>query len=79
MEREGIRGRVVRNALMKRYTSMKVGGPVPYLIYPEDEKDLLTTMEWLRHQGLGLRFLGNGTNVIVADKGMEVGLIRMTG
>jgi len=63
---------------MKRYTSMKVGGPVPYLVYPEDEKDLMTTMGWLRRQGLGVRFLGNGTNVIVADKGMEVGLIRMT-
>jgi len=69
---------VVRNASMKRYTSMKVGGPVPYLVYPEDEKDLITTIEWLRHQGLGVRFLGNGTNVIVADKGVEVGLIRMT-
>lgn len=78
MEREGLRGRLVRNASMKRYTSMKVGGPVPYLVYPEDEEDLVTTVGWLHHQGLGVRFLGNGTNVIVADRGLDVGLIRMT-
>jgi len=78
MEQQGIRGQVVKDASMKRYTSMKVGGPVPYLFYPEDEKDVTTVMGWLRRRGLALRFLGNGTNVIVADKGADVGLIRIT-
>jgi UDP-N-acetylmuramate dehydrogenase len=78
MEFQGIRGRIVEKAPMKRYTSMKVGGLVPYLFYPEDEADVTATMGWLRRQGLPIRFLGNGTNVIVADKGMDVGLIRIT-
>jgi UDP-N-acetylmuramate dehydrogenase len=78
MERQGIRGQVVRNASMKHYTSMRVGGPVPYLFYPEDEKDVVMALGWLRSQGLPVRFLGNGTNVVVADKGMNVGLIRIT-
>ena len=40
MEPQGITGRVLRNVSMKRYTSMKVGGTVPYLFYPEDEAGL---------------------------------------
>jgi UDP-N-acetylmuramate dehydrogenase len=78
MELQGIRGRIVEKASMKRYTSMKVGGPVPYLFYPEDEEDVTATMGWLRRRGLPIRILGNGTNIIVADKGMNAGLIRIT-
>ena len=40
MELQGITGRVLKNVSMKRYTSMRVGGVVPYLFYPEDEAGL---------------------------------------
>jgi UDP-N-acetylmuramate dehydrogenase len=63
---------------MKRYTSMKVGGPVAYLLYPADETDLLTAIGTLRKKGIRYRFLGNGTNVIVHDKGFKGALIRTT-
>lgn len=63
---------------MKRYTSMRVGGHVAYLLYPEDEEDVTTAMKWLRDQDVSFRFLGNGTNVVVADQGMPIGVIRIT-
>lgn len=78
MERQGIRGQIVLNASMKRYTSMKVGGPVRYLCYPENEEDITTAIKWLQSQRLPVRFLGNGTNVIAADGGLEIGIIRTT-
>ncbi|MGD0231054.1 MAG: UDP-N-acetylmuramate dehydrogenase [Syntrophorhabdales bacterium] len=78
MEPQGIRLQIVRNVPMKRYTSMKVGGPAPYLIYPEDEGGVQEAVAWLRGRGLPFRFLGNGTNVIVSDRGLDGGLIRMT-
>jgi len=78
MEPRIIRGQVVRDASMKRYTSMRVGGHVPYLLYPEDEEDVTAAMRWLRDLDLPFRFLGNGTNVVVADEGMPVGVIRIT-
>ncbi len=78
MELQGVRGRVLRNVSMKRYTSMKVGGPVPYLFYPEDEAGLRAAIAWLNGAGRPYRFLGNGTNVIVADRGFPGGLIRMS-
>jgi UDP-N-acetylmuramate dehydrogenase len=78
MEPQGVKARVMRNASMKRYTSMKVGGVVPYLFYPEDGAGVAGAAAWLRGRGISFRFLGNGTNVIVADRGMEVGVIRTT-
>ena len=48
MEPQGITGRVLRNVSMKRYTSMKVGGAVPYLFYPEDEAGLRLAIAWLK-------------------------------
>ncbi len=78
MEQQGIRVKMIRNAPMKRYTSMRVGGSVPYLFYPEGEGEITTIMEWLRRRGTPFRLLGNGTNVIVADGGVNAGVIRTT-
>ena len=78
MEPRVIKGQVVRDASMKRYTSMRVGGHVPYLFYPEDEEDVTAVLMWLRDRDLSFRFLGNGTNVVVADEGMSIGVVRVT-
>lgn len=78
MEWKGIRGIVLNDVLMKRYTSMKVGGPVKYLVYPHDEEDLLKTLRLLRDKGMAYRFLGNGTNVVVHDGGLNEAVIRTT-
>jgi len=72
-----IKGVVLENIPMKRYTSMKVGGPVKYLIYPLDEADLMATIAQLKQKGLRYRFFGNGTNIIVDDRGMNEALIRI--
>lgn len=76
MEWTGIRGRVLRDVGMKRYTSMRVGGRARYLIYPEDQSDLAQTIKTAKDNGIIYRFVGNGTNVIVSDRGFEAAVIR---
>jgi UDP-N-acetylmuramate dehydrogenase len=76
MEWTGVRGQVLRNVSMKRYTSMRVGGKVSYLIYPEDQSDLAQTVTAAREHGIAYRFLGNGSNVIVSDQGFDGVVIR---
>jgi UDP-N-acetylmuramate dehydrogenase len=78
MEWKGIRGTVLERVSMKRYTSMRVGGPVEYLIYPMDVDDLKAVVRRLNEGGIPYRFLGNGTNVIVHDRGLKAALIRLT-
>jgi UDP-N-acetylmuramate dehydrogenase len=78
VEWKGIRGTVLKNVLMQRYTSMKVGGPVSYLVYPRDEEDLLRVLGIAKEAGIKYRFVGNGTNIIVNDKGLKEAVIRTT-
>ncbi|HEX2965714.1 MAG TPA: UDP-N-acetylmuramate dehydrogenase [Syntrophorhabdaceae bacterium] len=63
---------------MKRYTSMKVGGQVPYLVYPRDQEDLVEALRRLQKENYSFRILGNGTNIIVSDKGIDTVLVRLT-
>lgn len=78
MEQKGIKGTLMKDVPMKRYTSMKVGGQAAFLVYPADERDLADTLRFAADKGIGHRFLGNGTNVIVSDKGIHETLIRIT-
>lgn len=78
MEWTGIKGTILNGVSMKRYTSMKVGGPVSYLIYPRDEEELLRVLHIAREKEVKYRFLGNGTNIIVHDKGLREAVIRTT-
>ena len=78
MDWKGIKGTVMRDIPMKRYTSMKVGGPARFLIYPSGVSDLEATLRRLRDGGIKARILGNGTNVIVHDRGLDEALIRIT-
>jgi UDP-N-acetylmuramate dehydrogenase len=78
----GVKGQILTGASMKRYTSMRVGGKARYLIYPEDQFDVARTIRMAREAGIAYRFLGNGTNVIVSDRGFDGAVIRtrkMTG
>ncbi len=78
MDWSGVKGVIMKDVPMKRYTSMKVGGPAKFLMYPADEKDLVTILSRLRDDGIHARFLGNGTNIIVDDRGVNEALIRIT-
>jgi len=78
VEWTGIEGTILKNVSMKIYTSMKVGGPVSYLIYPRDEEELLRVLRMAEEKGVRYRFLGNGTNIIVHDRGIPEVVIRTT-
>jgi len=78
MEWKGIKGAVLVDVPMRRYTSMRVGGPAKWLLYPADRADLSAMVRRLSGEGIPYRFLGNGTNIIVSDEGIGAALIRIT-
>lgn len=75
---KGLRGTLLKDVPMKRYTSMKVGGQAAYLVYPAHEADLAYTVGFVKDKGIAYRFLGNGTNIIVSDRGLNEALVRIT-
>ena len=64
---------------LARYTSMKVGGPADYFVEVESELALAQLLCLLSLRGMPFRLLGNGSNVLISDLGIEGVLIHLIG
>src|SRR4030042_1256350 len=73
-----IKGRVLFNVPMKRFTSMKVGGPVDVILFPRNVGELKKVVRYARKKSIPVMILGKGTNMIVRDKGMRGWVINLT-
>ncbi len=58
-------------------TSFRVGGPAEWYVAPRHFDELQASMEWAQSQGLALTMLGNGSNLLVSDRGLP-GLVIST-
>ena len=73
-----VRGKMIENAPLARYTWFRVGGPAEVLFLPTDAEDLADFLKELP-QTVPLTVLGFGSNVIVRDGGLEGVVIRLAG
>jgi UDP-N-acetylmuramate dehydrogenase len=73
-----IEGRVIFNAPLKRYTSMRVGGPADTLLFPKHIEDLQKIVLHAGKKRIPVLILGRGTNVIARDEGVRGWVIRLT-
>lgn len=64
---------------MSRHTSFRIGGPAQVFVRPADEADLAAVLKVCRAGQVPLRILGNGSNLLVSDKGCEGVVIAMEG
>lgn len=72
------RGEVFLNEPMSRHTSFKIGGPAEIFVKPQDKEDLKTVLNWANENNLPIFVLGNGTNIIVSDDGVEGVVINLS-
>ncbi len=71
------KGSVTADQPMSNYTSFKVGGPADLLIIPGDAKELSETVGACKRKGIEFYIIGNGTNLIVSDKGIRGVVIKI--
>ena len=67
------------NEPLKNHTSFRIGGPIPFLLFPQTEKELLAVLPLLANEGIRPLILGNGSNLLVADKPSIQVAIKMEG
>lgn len=78
-EAEGlIEGRVLFDAPMKKYTSIKVGGPADCLLFPKSIKELKRVILHARRKRIPVFILGRGTNLLVLDRGIRGWVVSLT-
>jgi len=75
----GLRGSVSFQALLREYTSFKIGGPADVVVEPADIEDACLVVQQARARKIPLFVLG-GTNLLIRDggiRGIVVSLVRL--
>ena len=70
---------ILENEPMSKHTSFRVGGPARFFVKAETIDDLKQAITLAAEKGLPYFTLGNGTNLLVADKGFEGVVITLAG
>jgi UDP-N-acetylmuramate dehydrogenase len=60
---------------LARHTSYRIGGPARVYLEPTTEQGVITSLEWLKKREIPYFILGQGTNVLVSDRGVEAVVI----
>ncbi|WP_022772554.1 UDP-N-acetylmuramate dehydrogenase [Butyrivibrio sp. AE2015] len=62
---------VLENEPMSRHTTFRTGGPASLFIRPDNKEQLVEVMALIKKLGTEFFVLGNGSNLLVSDKGFD--------
>lgn len=71
--------RVLREEPMARHTSFRVGGPAKRMAFPEKGEQLVLLLSMARECGARPLVIGNGTNLLAPDEGLDRLVIETSG
>jgi UDP-N-acetylmuramate dehydrogenase len=63
--------KVMQDAAMSLYTTMRIGGPADYLVRAGTADDIVHGMRWAKGEGLPVTVIGGGSNLLVDDGGIR--------
>ena len=69
--------RVKAGEPMKKHTTFRIGGPADYFLCPDTTEALKKILEYCGSQNLPWFILGNGSNLLVSDKGFRGAVIQL--
>lgn len=69
---------VIYNEPMSRHTTFKIGGNADVFVIPESVGELIFALNVCEENGIPVFILGNGSNLVVSDKGIR-GAVIYTG
>jgi len=62
---------------LAEHCTLGVGGPARFFVEATSEAAVLEALDWARGRGLRLRVLGGGSNLVVADEGIDGLVVRI--
>lgn len=62
---------------MKKHTTFRIGGPADYYLCPHSTEELQKILQICRENKLEFFILGNGSNLLVSDKGYRGAVIQL--
>jgi UDP-N-acetylmuramate dehydrogenase len=76
--KEIIKGEIITNEPMSKHTSFRIGGPAEIFVKPLNKEELREVLNWAKTNKLPVFVIGNGTNIIVSDDGVEGVVIKLS-
>ena len=70
---------VFENEPMSMHTTFRIGGPARYFAVVNSEEDLIKTIKLVREENQEYFVLGNGSNILVSDKGFDGVVLQLSG
>ena len=62
---------ILKNEPMKNHTTFRTGGPADFLVLPETKEQLKQVLAIIKEENVPLTVIGNGSNLLVSDKGIR--------
>lgn len=62
---------------MHKHTTFEIGGPVDFLVMPEDVDQIIQTVKLCLNSEIPFYIMGNGSNLLVSDKGYRGVIIKL--
>lgn len=69
---------VILNEPMSEHTTFKIGGPADYFVSVTKESEISDAILWAKENNIPYMIIGNGSNMLVSDKGIR-GLVIEVG
>jgi len=70
---------IEQNVPLGRLTTVGIGGPARHFARPPSVAELEDALQWAAAEGLDVFTIGLGSNVLVADEGVEALVLRLEG
>lgn len=68
---------LLQDVPMRKFTTWKIGGRADYMVFPADEEELTALLKFLHEENIPWMVIGNGSNILVGDKGIRGVVIKM--
>ena len=67
------------NEKMEKHTTFRIGGPADFFVMPSDVTDVKAVIELCEQEKVPYYVVGNGSNLLVGDKGFRGVIIQIAG
>lgn len=69
---------ILMDEFMSKHTSFKIGGPAKAVILPETADEIVKTIDLCNKMKERVLIMGNGSNILVEDEGIEAIVIKIS-
>lgn len=71
--------KIKRNESMKNHTTFQIGGPADYFVVPQSGKEIQAVLTLCKKEEVPFYIIGNGSNLLVGDKGYRGVILQIGG